>query len=106
MKETPNLIFINKLSQGDEIFFQNIVNVIKKELPLEIEAYRLNFEKQDWQRTGEDVHKLKHKISILGLEKGYQIAIDYENNLIEGNLELKSSFEEILEVMLRFMDNL
>jgi hypothetical protein len=47
---------------------------------------------------------LKHKISILGLEKSYQIAIDYENQLKEGNSVLKDAFEEILAEMMRFID--
>jgi hypothetical protein len=43
------------------------------------------------------VHKLKHKISILGLEKSYYIAEEYENNLNDSLIILQIEFEAILK---------
>ena len=57
-------------------------------------------------RAGDDVHKIKHKISILGLTKSYDVAVDYENNLIENSTEGKVEFEAILQNMTSFLETL
>ena len=50
-------------------------------LPIEKEVYFTNIKSKNNKLTAEIVHKLKHKISILGLEKSYQTAIDFEEDL-------------------------
>ena len=52
------------------------------------------------------MHKLKHKISILGLEKSYYIAEEFEENLKENSSHLQSDFESILKRMQDFLDTL
>ena len=52
------------------------------------------------------MHKLKHKISILGLEKSYDIAVAYEENLIEGNTKGKEDFDKILANITSFLTTL
>jgi hypothetical protein len=51
------------------------------------------------------VHKLKHKISLLGLEESYELASQHELNLVEGNNNLHENFE-ILNTMERFLNEL
>ena len=43
-----------------------------------------------------DVHKIKHKISLLGLEAGFVIASEFEKDLKKGNITLHKDFLEIL----------
>ena len=45
--------------------------------------------------AAESVHKLKHKISILGLNKSYYIAEKFEDNLKDNSTELQSDFDAI-----------
>jgi hypothetical protein len=52
-----------------------------------------------------NVHKLKHKISLLGLEESYELASQHELNLVEGNNNLHENFE-ILNTMERFLNEL
>ncbi|TSE10180.1 MULTISPECIES: histidine kinase [Aquimarina] len=104
--EQPNLSEINKLSNGDKIFEEKIFNVIKKEFPLEKDQYFSNLEHKNLIKAAEDVHKLKHKISILGLEKSYEIATDYENNLKKGSYKLKEDFEKTLQVITEYINTL
>ncbi len=104
MAEIPNLNYIDGLSKGDEIFIKKILSIVARELPIEIETYQQHLKQNDYLRTADDVHKLKHKIRILGLEKSYLIAEEYELNLKKENLDLKSDFEEILETMLFFIE--
>ena len=103
MEEKPNLDYIKKLSGGDLAFEEKLLGVIKKEIFHEIEEYQGNLKELRLGKASENVHKLKHKISILGLEKGYQTAIDFENELKEGNTSLQQQFDEILNSMVAFI---
>lgn len=94
--EQPNLSYINDLARGDESIKQTLLNVIKTEFPVEKKEYYESLEEKVYKKIEENVHKLKHKISILGLEKSYEIANKFEHNLREKNLEGVEDFEKIL----------
>jgi len=104
--EQPNLNYINELS-GDNLDFKNkIIGILKKELPDEIALYTQEYINENYLLAAQPVHKLKHKISILGLEKSYYIAEEYENNLKDNSTELKADFENILKSMQDFVSHL
>jgi hypothetical protein len=104
--EQPNLNYINELS-GDNLEFKSrIISILKKELPDEIIVYAKEFRNNNYLLAAESVHKLKHKISILGLEKSYYIAEEYENNLKNNTTNLDADFEIILKSMQEFVDHL
>ncbi len=95
--EQPNLSYINELSGGDEAFKNKLITILKNEFPEEKEVYFKNFKAKNFKETAENVHKLKHKISILGLEESYKIAENYEDNLKESNVSGYETFNEILQ---------
>ena len=94
--ELPNLSYIESLSGGDKIFENKLVGIIKLEFSEEKSTYFKNFNKRDYIQASENVHKIKHKISILGLENSYALATDYENNLTDNDISLCEEFESIL----------
>ena len=102
----PNSSYIDSLSGGDPVFKQKLIDVIHKEFPEEKEAYYTCYKENNYNKAAGNVHKLKHKISILGLEKSYHIAVDHENNLKEGKTDLHSKFEEILNTMADYIATL
>lgn len=104
--EQPNLNYISELSGNDLEFRSTLIEIVKKELPIEIEFYQKSIESDNFFNAAQAVHKLKHKISILGLEKSYYIAEDFENNLNNNSKTLQDEFEAILESMIRFVNNL
>ena len=104
--EQPNLNYINELSGDDAEFKQKMISIVKAELPQEIESYRSLYESKNFKSTAELVHKLKHKISVLGLEKSYYIAVGFEAKLKLGDISLQPKFEEILTLMQQFVDDL
>ncbi|WP_055434821.1 Hpt domain-containing protein [Lacinutrix algicola] len=104
--EQPNQSYINSLSGGDEAFKQKLIDVIKSEYPEEKEVYFNNYNAQNYKLAADNVHKLKHKISILGLEKGYEVAVAYENNLIDGSIDQKEQFEAILDSITNYLKTL
>ncbi|WP_372754488.1 Hpt domain-containing protein [Mariniflexile sp.] len=104
--EQPNLSYINQLSGDDNVFKQKLIDVIKKEFPEEKQVYFDNYKCKNFKLAAENVHKLKHKISILGLEKSYEVAVNYEENLLENNTAGKEEFENILQTMTDFITTL
>ena len=104
--EQPNLSYINSMSGGDKAFEQKLIDIIKKEFPEEKEVYFTNIKANNYKLTAENVHKLKHKISILGLEKSYETAVAFENNLLEESTKLQDEFESILTIMTNYLQQL
>lgn len=104
--EQPNMSYINSMSGGDMIFQQKLIDVIKKEFPVEKQVYFENINKKNYKEAANNVHKLKHKISILGLEKSYELAVNYENYLIEKRTDGRENFETILQIMTDFLKTL
>ncbi|MBL4604708.1 MAG: Hpt domain-containing protein [Flavobacteriaceae bacterium] len=102
--EKPNLRYIKELSDGDLSFEKKLISLLKHELPIEFEEFLKNFEERNFIKTAGNVHKLKHKISILGLTKAYEEASRYENDLRERQ-ETKhhNSFVKTIEGMLAFL---
>ncbi|MBU3011552.1 Hpt domain-containing protein [Polaribacter vadi] len=95
--ELPNLSVIKEIS-GDDIEFQNsILGIIKEEFTEEVNLFKQNFKAKKYIETSNNVHKLKHKISLLGLKKGLKTATEYEIALKKDNIELHHNFLEILD---------
>lgn len=104
--EEPNESYIKQLSGDNAEFRAKIISVIKKELPEEITAYKETLNTNQLQQAASCVHKLKHKISVLGMEKSYYIAEEFEINLLKQSTDLQVEFENILNSMQQFVDQL
>lgn len=104
--EEPNYTYIEELSGGDIQFQKKLISIIKTEFPVEVSVYEENINNAAFAKAAENVHKLKHKFGILGLEKGYQVAIDYEENLKIESTQLQGEFEDILKKISLFISTL
>lgn len=93
----PNLDYIKKLADGDRSFEQKFIQILKKEFPLEKEEYLHNISEKNLDEAALNVHKLKHKLGILGLEEDYMLAAKHEEALHEGNTEWEKDFLRTLE---------
>lgn len=104
--EQPNTSYIDQLS-GDNIEFkQKMIGILKRELPEEITTYQKQMDNNDFLAAAQSVHKLKHKVSILGLEKSYYLAEEYEENLKTNATDLQTDFEALLKAMHNFVATL
>ncbi|KAB1158584.1 Hpt domain-containing protein [Tenacibaculum aiptasiae] len=101
--EQPNLSYIDQLARGDESVKNTLIDVIKSEFPGEKQEYIESFEKKEYKKIEENVHKIKHKISILGLTKSYEEANKYEHNLREDNIEGAEGFDKILQTISEYL---
>lgn len=94
--ELPNLSVIEEISGDDKDFQESILNIIKEEFTKEEKVFKQNFNAKNFKEASKNVHKLKHKISLLGLVQGAQVATDYESALKKGNTDLHSNFLDVL----------
>jgi GTP-sensing pleiotropic transcriptional regulator CodY len=104
--DQPNLDYVNQLARGDELVKNELISIIKTEFPLEKKSYFESVEKKEFKIIEENVHRIKHKISILGLEKSYKIANEFEHNLRELNFSKKEEFEKILMVISSYLETI
>jgi hypothetical protein len=104
--EEPNFSYLNSFTGGDKAFEEKILTVLKKEFPEERDVYLKNIQTKNFNLAAKNVHKIKHKISLLGLEVSYVLANQHELNLNEDNNNLDEKFNEILETMTRFLNEL
>jgi HPt (histidine-containing phosphotransfer) domain-containing protein len=104
--EKPNLRYINQLAREDKDIKVELITVIKLEFPEEKKNYYQSLENKDYKKIEENVHKLKHKISILGLGRGYEIANEFEQSLRELGLDRKEDFEKILTAISDYIETI
>ena len=95
--EKPNLNYIKELSGGDVDFEESILNVLKKEFPIEYTLFNDNFKNGNYIEAANNVHKIKHKISILGLKKGLLLASEFEKSLKNNDIKLHQKFIKVLD---------
>ncbi|SHG69696.1 Hpt domain-containing protein [Flagellimonas flava] len=103
MAEIPNLDYIKEISGGNEEFEKKFLNIIQTEFPKEMNDYLDFLESNDLEESAKIVHKIKHKLGILGLTGGYKLAIKYEEDLKYGNTNLREEFQEILAAVEEFI---
>lgn len=101
--ETPNLDYVNSLARDDDSFKDLLIDVIKNEFPVERKEYFESCKNNDYKKIEESVHKIKHKISILGLEESYKIADEYEHNLRLKSNDKASDFNLILATISNYL---
>lgn len=101
--EQPNLTYVEQLARGDNAIRQTLIDVIKTEFPDEKQDYYDSLEKKDYKKIEENVHRIKHKISILGLEESYKLANTFEHNLREEKMDGVEDFEQILQIITAYL---
>ena len=104
--ETPNLNYINQLARGDEEVKKTLINVIKTEFPGEEKEYVNSIKEKDFKKIEDNVHRLKHKFSILGLENNYKMANDLEHNLRECSFKGQQDFEKALIIISKYLQTI
>lgn len=104
--EKPNLDYIKTLADGDTDFEKKLIGIIKREFPEECEVFYDNFNNKNYTKTAENVHKLKHKINLFGLNEGYEVAVAFEDQLREEKSSLFNDFKEILNTLEKYINQL
>jgi len=104
--EQTNDSYLDEIANGDQEFKQRLIAIIKNEFPSEKEAFITSFNAKNYTKAAEDVHKLKHKINIFSLTNGYNIAIDFENELKQGIFKSYLDFMRVLDNVETYLNSL
>ncbi len=106
--EKPNTSYIDQLSRDDIVFRDTFISLIKTELTVEIDSYKKAISNKEYLKASQLVHRLKHKVSILGLKNGYNLALSFENELKENtnSFASKEKFDKMLSKMVKFLEDL
>jgi len=106
MSEIPNLNYVNELAAGDSAIKAKLIRIMKEEFPEERTEFMHYMDSSDYLKASEHVHKLKHKINILGLHKGYVLAKKFENNLKQDDIALNTDFNQLLDTIENYLNTL
>ncbi|WP_088323375.1 hypothetical protein [Polaribacter tangerinus] len=104
--ETPNLEYIDKIANGSEILKAKIIKIVREELSLDSEKYYELKDTKDLKNFKVYIHRIKNKMTVLGLIESYKIASNYEKNIENVTDEEKKFFENTLAHMIEFIDNI
>ncbi len=103
----PNSIFLEEQAQNNTVIVTRILEVMKEEFITEMEVYLSYMSNENYTEASKVVHKLKHKASLLNLDKEKAIELGkYEMDLLSKDLTLKDEFDEILDKISRYFKNL
>lgn len=105
-KDTLNIDYLEAIANGDVEFLHSLIAIIKAEFPEERKQFEAHFEAQSYALAAESVHKIKHKINMFGLQKGYQVAQQFESDLKHDETNLYQSFEAVLDTLENFIISL
>ncbi|EAQ41514.1 MULTISPECIES: hypothetical protein [unclassified Polaribacter] len=101
----PNLNYIEQLARGDDSIRQTLIQVIKDEFPDEKKEYFECLKTKNSEIIASNVHRIKHKFSILGLETSYNSAVKLEEVLRnnQSNQGLQEEFENTLAAITKYL---
>ena len=99
----PNLSQIQEIAAGDDSLTDRLIAILKKEFPQERDQFINLIQNNNFHDAAALVHKIKHKIILLGMDKSYNIAINFENELKNGKMTLFSKFVLILDKIDQFL---
>lgn len=100
---TPSLAYLHELAPNDEGFRKRLLHVLVTEFPAEFDSYRNAVEGQQWEKAVHFMHKLKHKIGILGMPELHALAEQHEDNLENGSSPLHGDVMEGLRIIDEFL---
>ncbi|MGK0412681.1 MAG: HPt (histidine-containing phosphotransfer) domain-containing protein [Polaribacter sp.] len=74
-----------------------MLDLIKIEFPQEVQLFNHNFKLENYVEASDNVHKIKHKIGLLGMQEGTVTATEFELALKNGNTKLHAVFLEVID---------
>lgn len=101
--ELPSLSYLKFLSNGNKNFAIKLLQILKDELPEELDSYNKALKSKNHFRAAEIVHKINHKIAFFQMEQSSLLATEHELALREGKLNYQEYFLGIVTKILKFI---
>ncbi len=90
------MAYIKTISDGDEVFEQEMLQVIVEELPIEMQLLQDHFLSKEWLALGGLLHKMKSKITMLGAFSLREEVAKYEQIAKKNSAIDKGSFDDLM----------
>ena len=103
--ETPNLDYLKQISGGDLDFENSMLAILKLEFPEECTILKQNFKNSNFKEVALNIHKIKHKIGMLGMINSVDLASKCEESIKKGNTEQYNELVLILERINVYLKN-
>ncbi|WP_299016188.1 Hpt domain-containing protein [uncultured Polaribacter sp.] len=84
------------MSGGDKVFEQELLQILKLEFPKELKELKLNFKAKNFEKVTLDIHKIKHKIGLLGMADSLEFASKVEYDIKKGITE---EYDDLLLIL-------
>ncbi len=101
IKDTVNLAYLNKISNNDQAFVDDIINSFILNTPKALIEIRAFLKNKNWVKMEEQVHKIKPTLTMIGLLITREIAIEIESLTRSGKNSLA-----LKKLAIEFCDNL
>lgn len=105
-EEVPNLSYVFGLVKNDFEFKNKFLAIIKSEFPMELERYLFHMRRDEPRAAAELVHKLKYRISALGMDRSFELTENHEERLHIGDTSLDLDFRSILKKIVGYLENI
>ena len=103
--ERPSLNYVENLVVArDAEFEKKFVTLLKSEFSWDLGKYLYHIKLDEPRAAAEIVHKLKYKISVLGMKKTFVFAEEHKERLHAGDASLDEDFKKILKRINVFLD--
>lgn len=103
MEESPNLSYVREIGGEDRDFAHRYIKLLKEEFQWEVGMYLRHINKKQPKQAAEIVASSKYKLRILGLERAFNFAIEYEKLLRLGDSSRDIEFRKILTTVSNFL---
>lgn len=101
--DQPNMSYVHQLSGGDRDLEKQLFEVVRKELPQEVAAFNREIQTKNFEKAAMDVHKIKHKVMLLGVAEYYYFAEAYEEELRVGINRHEDEFRRLINILQMFV---
>ena len=103
--ERPSLNYVENLVGARDLEFERkFVTLLKSEFSWDLGKYLYHIKLDEPRAAAEIVHKLKYKISVLGMEKTFAFAEEHKERLHAGDAALDEDFKKVLKKINVFLN--
>ncbi|NNE75877.1 MAG: Hpt domain-containing protein, partial [Pricia sp.] len=105
IEEQPGLDYVVELvGTKDFDFEQKFVALLKAEFTSDLGEYLYHIRIDEPRAAAEIVHRIKYKLSVLGMERAFAFAEMHKERLHLGDKSFDSDFKGILKTISNFLE--
>ena len=101
----PTFSYLDELSGNNRQFKLKIIQMILEDLPKDQDLYHYALSLKNYHWAADIVHRIKQRILFFQMTESLKLADKHENLLREGKATYHTEFNEIVNKILKFLEN-